>query len=134
METQSTKRTNHSNIRRRLRNKRKLQKRNPIPQNQRTNRNNRRNATIATQQTSRTFPPHPFFKPSNNHLQTQQKRLKTKMKHDIGETLYCPECGCERAKIVWKSKDEKTVGVKCPRSGYHHKKNSVILVKLQNSA
>jgi hypothetical protein len=56
------------------------------------------------------------------------------MKHNIENTLNCPECGCKRAKIIWKSNDEKTIGIKCPRSSYYHKKNSIIMIKLQNSA
>jgi len=54
------------------------------------------------------------------------------MEYNVGNSLDCPECGCERAKIIWKSKDGKTIGIKCPRSGYHHKRNAVVLISVQN--
>jgi len=54
------------------------------------------------------------------------------MEYKMGGALRCPECGSSRAKIIWKSADGKTIGIKCPRSGFHHKKNSVILISVQN--
>lgn len=53
------------------------------------------------------------------------------MEYNVGDALRCPECGSVRAKIIWKSKDGKTIGIKCPRSGGSHKRNSVILISIQ---
>jgi hypothetical protein len=83
METKSTKRPNRSIIRRRIRNKRKLQKRNHVRQKQRTQSRNRRNdTTIAKQPTSRFLPPYflifqqpPLNSPkAENQNETQHRR------------------------------------------------------------
>lgn len=50
------------------------------------------------------------------------------MKYNVGGHQHCPECGSRRAKIIWISEDEKTIAIKCPRSGYHHKKDAVMLM------
>jgi len=53
------------------------------------------------------------------------------MEYNVSDALRCPECGSTRAKIVWKSADGKAIGIKCPRSGYTHKRDSVILISVQ---
>ena len=53
------------------------------------------------------------------------------MKYKVGEHYHCPKCGSGRAKIVWISEDGKTIAVQCPRSGYQHKKDAVVLVNVE---
>lgn len=36
----------------------------------------------------------------------------------IGQHYPCPECGYRLAKIVWISKDGRTIGVQCPRKHF----------------
>ena len=50
------------------------------------------------------------------------------MEYKIGKHRCCPKCGSERAKIIWVSKDGKTIGVQCPTSGYQHKRSAVMLI------
>jgi len=54
-----------------------------------------------------------------------------KVKYKVGEHYHCPKCGSGRAKIVWISEDGKTIAVQCPRSGYQHKKDAVVLVNVE---
>ncbi|NIO38369.1 hypothetical protein GTO27_11815 [Candidatus Bathyarchaeota archaeon] len=53
------------------------------------------------------------------------------MEYNIGDPVHCPECGSVRGKIIWKSADGETIGIKCPGSGRRHRRRSVILVNLK---
>jgi len=52
------------------------------------------------------------------------------MEHKVGQIHTCPLCGNPRAKIVWKGKHGKVIGVKCQRS-HEHKKDSVVLIEME---
>jgi len=52
------------------------------------------------------------------------------MKHKVSQIYKCPICGNPKAKIIWKRKDGKVIGVKCQRS-HEHKKDSVVLVEME---
>jgi transcription elongation factor Elf1 len=50
------------------------------------------------------------------------------MKYAVGQHYTCPVCGNQKASIVWKSDDEKIIGVMCEKS-HKNKTNSVVLIE-----
>jgi transcription elongation factor Elf1 len=50
------------------------------------------------------------------------------MKYEVGQHYTCPICGNQKASIVWKSADEKIIGVMCEKS-HKNKTNSVVLIE-----
>jgi len=52
------------------------------------------------------------------------------MKHKVGQISRCPICGNPKAKIVWKRKDGKVIGVKYQRS-HEHKRDSFVLIETE---
>jgi hypothetical protein len=49
----------------------------------------------------------------------------------VGEQHHCPQHGNRRAKIVWISKDEKTIAVQSPNARLHmQKKDALMLIRV----